>query len=107
MKNCCVFNENEEKFLNNKDFTVVKKYGEVDAPDDGARSLLKCNRCGSLFLYQWIEWNDCYYDTYIQVKDEAEADELNEKYNWMNFASSQHPMIKINPGKVVTYQLPK
>lgn len=107
MENCCLFNEKEEEFENAKDFTVIKNYGAIDAPDDGTRSLLRCNRCGGLFLYQWLEWNDCYYNDYIQVKNEEEADELNKKYGWFNFSSSNHPMIKVGSNKVVTFRMPK
>lgn len=48
------------------------------------RYVLKCNRCGQLYFfefYETIDWekgNDPQYKTYIPVKTIKEAEELNE-----------------------------
>ena len=106
MKKCCLFNNSETEFKDNKDFVVVKKYGEISAPNECTRSLLKCNKCGALFLYQFLEWNDSYYNDYIQVENEEQADKLNEELDFSKF-TSDNPMIKIGSDKKVSFQLPK
>jgi len=105
MKKCCLFNKPEEKFKDNKDFSIIKKYGEISAPNECTRSLLKCNKCGALFLYQFLEWNDSYYNDYIQVESEEQADKLNKELDFSKFSSS-NPMIKIGSDKKVKYILP-
>jgi hypothetical protein len=48
------------------------------------RHLKQCKKCGQLFFfefYEWIDWangNDPQYDTWIPVKNEQEATELNK-----------------------------
>ncbi len=106
MKKCCLFNNSETEFKDNKDFVVVKKYGEISAPNECTRSLLKCNKCGALFLYQFLEWNDSYYNDYIQVENEEQADKLNEELDFSKFTSN-NPMIKIGSDRKVSFQLPK
>lgn len=106
MKKCCLFNNSETEFKDNKDFVVVKKYGEISAPNECTRSLLKCNKCGALFLYQFLEWNDSYYNDYIQVENEEQADKLNKELDFSKFTSN-NPMIKIGSDKKVSFQLPK
>lgn len=106
MKKCCLFNKPEEDFKDNKDFSVIKKYGEIPAPNECTRSLLKCNKCGALFLYQFLEWNDCYYNDYIQVKNEEQSDKLNEELDFSKF-NSNNPMIKIGSDKKVVFQVSK
>lgn len=107
MKKCCLFNSLETEFKDNKDFVVVKKYGEISAPNECSRSLLKCNKCGAMFLYQFLEWNDSYYSDYIQVENEEQADNLNEELTFEKFNTSSNPMIKIGSNKKVSFQLPK
>lgn len=106
IKKCCLFNKTEEEFKDNKDFSVIKKYGEISAPNECTRSLLKCNKCGALFLYQFLEWNDSYYNDYIQVENEDQADKLNEELDFSKF-SSNNPMIKIGSDKKVVFQVSK
>lgn len=106
MKECCIFNSNEENFKENKDFSIIKKYGEISAPNECTRSLLKCNKCGALFLYQFLEWNDSYYNDYIQVESEEQADKLNKELDFSKF-SSNNPMIKIGSDKKVVFQVSK
>lgn len=106
MKKCCLFNKPEEDFKDNKDFSVIKKYDEIPAPNECTRSLLKCNKCGALFLYQFLEWNDSYYNDYIQVANEEQADKLNEELDFSKF-SSNNPMIKIGSNKKVVFQVSK
>ena len=48
-KKCCVFDKLEAEFKDNKDFTVIKEYGEIAAPNECTRSLLKCNNVGHCF----------------------------------------------------------
>lgn len=106
MKECCIFNSNEENFKENKDFSIIKRYGEISAPNECTRSLLKCNKCGALFLYQFLEWNDSYYNDYIQVENEEQADKLNKELDFSKF-SSNNPMIKIGSDKKVVFQVSK
>lgn len=106
MKKCCLFNKSETEFKDNKDFITIKKYGEISAPNECTRSLLKCNKCGALFLYQFLEWNDSYYNDYIQVENEEQADKLNEELDFSKF-SSNNPMIKIGSDKKVVFQVSK
>lgn len=106
MKKCCLFNNSETEFKDNKDFVVVKKYGEISAPNECSRSLLKCNKCGAMFLYQFLEWNDSYYNDYIQVENEKQADKLNEELSFSKF-NSNNPMIKIGSDKKVVFQVSK
>ena len=49
IKKCCLFNKPETEFKDNKDFVVIKKYGEIAAPNECTRSLLKCNNVGHCF----------------------------------------------------------
>lgn len=107
IKKCCLFNKMEEEFKDNKDFSVIKKYGEIPAPNECTRSLLKCNKCGALFLYQFLEWNDNYYNDYIQVENEEQADKLNEELTFAKFSTNINPMIKIGSDKKVSFKLPK
>ena len=97
----------EEEFKDNKDFSVIKKYGEIPAPNECTRSLLKCNKCDALFLYQFLEWNDNYYNDYIQVENEEQADKLNEELTFAKFSTNINPMIKIGSDKKVSFKLPK
>lgn len=111
IKKCCIFDKTEMEFKDSKDFVVVKEYGEIPAPNECTRSLLKCNKCGALFLYQFLEWNvgfdDYYYTDYIQVENEKQADKLNQELSYSNFSANSNPMIKIGSDKKVNFHLPK
>lgn len=107
IRNCCLFDKMETEFKDNKDFVVIKKYGEIDAPNECTRSLLKCNKCGTMFLYQFLEWNDSYYNDYIQVENEEQADKLNEELTFSKFSTNNNPMIKIGSDKKVSFHLPE
>lgn len=107
IKKCCLFNNSETEFKDNKDFVVVKKYGEISAPNECTRSLLKCNKCGALFLYQFLEWNDSYYNDYIQVENEEQADKLNGELTFEKFSTNINPMIKIGSYKKVSFKIPQ
>ncbi len=104
-KKCCVFEKSEEEFVHNKSFIVVKEYADIDAPGTCKRLLLKCQKCGALFLYQSLDWNDSYYEDYIQVEDEKGADRLNQELPFIGFGSSKHHMIKIGSDRNVLFQL--
>lgn len=106
-KICCIFEKPKEEFQARDSFTVLKKYEAISAPGECKRNLLKCNKCGALFLYQALDWNDDYYNDYIQVSSEEEADKLNEELATIFFSSSKHPMIKIGRDKKVLFKLPK
>jgi len=110
-KNCCIFNKPELEFKENKDFSVVKEYGEIPAPNNCTRNLLKCNKCGALFLSQSLEWNidgnDNYYTDYIQVKDIIEADKLNNQLDALKFRNKNNPMIMIDSDNTVRYIFPE
>jgi len=107
IKSCCMFNIPESEFKESKDFEVIKKYGSILSPNDCTRNLLKCNKCGALFLSQFLEWNDHYYHDYIQVEDIMEADKLNNELDSLKFRNKNNPMIMIGSDKVVHYILPK
>lgn len=101
---CCSFGWPKDKFEDCIEFEKIKCYAKVDgAPNECNRSLLKCCRCGKLFLYQMLEYNqenkDCYYKTYIQVDSIEEADKLNESLGWHNFSSNKLPEILIHNGQ--------
>lgn len=56
--------------------------------DDGGRYLARCETCGGLVLVQKSEFHsfsdlsdDSYYTDYFPVDSEAEAEELNRKYD--------------------------
>lgn len=103
MKKCCLFDLNANEFKENREFETVKDYGEIDSPNQCKRKLKKCKKCGALFLFQFLDWNDRYYDDYIQVDSESTADELNEKLLFSNFSSIDKPMIKIGSDNKVQY----
>jgi hypothetical protein len=81
------------------DFEVVEEYGDMyRSPDgkhvhclhtwdDGHRTLIRCKKCGALFLRQFSEFhdmsggNDCYYTDFFPVNDREEALLYNEKYD--------------------------
>lgn len=52
MKKCCIFEIEESKFKENKDFELVKDYGEIASPNECKRKSMKCKNCGALFLFQ-------------------------------------------------------
>ena len=61
--------------------------------------------------YQFLEWdvggNDYYYDDYIQVESEEEADYLNSSLSFSNFRSNTNPMISIGADNIPHFKLPK
>lgn len=108
---CCIFSIDEKEFKQHKEFEKIKNYGEIISPNECKRKLLKCKKCGELFLYQFLEWNigdrDLYYEDFIQVQDEEEANQLNTILTWEKFNSNINPMIKIGSDNIVHYKLPK
>jgi hypothetical protein len=76
----CVLWENPER-VKELPFERIKRY-----VDDGhfIRDLIKCPECGQLYFKEfveeidWVHGNDPQYRTYIPVRDESEADELNK-----------------------------
>jgi len=105
MKKCCIFETEENSFKEKREFELVKEYGEIASPSQCKRKLMKCKNCGALFLFQFLEWNDCYYDDYIQVESEIAADELNNKLSFSDFNVYTNPMIKIGSDNIVHYVL--
>ena len=73
------------------------------------RYLLKCDKCGQLYFYEfneeidWQDGDDSQYNTYIPVKSEEEADEMNKKNSFELLAIKpriQHDVGKGNTGEV-------
>lgn len=61
--------------------------------DAGGRKVVRCRKCGAIFLHQWSEFrdttrNDAYYDDYFLVKGLDEAILLNEKYGGFSLESN-------------------
>ena len=108
MKKCCIFEVDEHTFKENKDFVQIKNYGEIPTPNEGHRYLLKCKKCECLFLHQSFSWNsdkgDYYYDDYIQVESEDEANKLNNELVWDKFSVGNNPMILIGSDNVVRFK---
>ena len=103
MEKCCLFDLEANEFKENREFELVKDYGEIDSPNQCKRKLMRCKKCGALFLFQFLDWDDRYYDDYIQVDSESIADELNNKLSFSNFSSLDKPMIKIGSDNKVQY----
>lgn len=89
---CCLF---REKTLNHSEvcsrLSPLTDYGDVSESgttlhmwDDGGRRLMRCSRCGALFLYQRSEYHsfsddgDDLYCDWFQVDSKAQADMLNQ-----------------------------
>jgi hypothetical protein len=85
---------------NNFDYEIIENYGDefhnLDGTvkhhlhmwDDGGRRLVRCRKCGALFLQQHSEFHgmddDAYYTDYFPVCGRDEALTYNEKYNGFN-----------------------
>lgn len=73
---------NEELYLAHTEFIKVKS---LIREDHLFRYILKCNRCGQFYLfefYETIDWekgNDPQYKTYVPVKTVEEAEKLSKK----------------------------
>jgi hypothetical protein len=107
MKQCCIFqyydaNEAWHHFV----YEIIENYGDVFCNpdgsvkhclhtwDDGGRRLVRCKKCGALFLLQTSEFhnmtdgNDSYYLDFFQVGSREEALVYNEKYNGFTLENS-------------------
>jgi len=112
MEQCCLFSyPTAEEAAKNMQFEVVEDYGfafyNPDGSvkhylytwDDGHRELLRCKRCGALFLRQSSEYHDmsggddCYYTDYYPVSNHEEALAYNEKYNGFTLERSFEGLI--------------
>ncbi|MDR2638321.1 MAG: hypothetical protein LBC09_00615 [Helicobacteraceae bacterium] len=98
-KLCCIFSfPDAETAANNFDFEVVERYGNayknwrgkvihhLHTWDDGGRALIRCRKCGALFLRQDSEYRgtyggDSYYTDLFSVKNRNEAIAYNKKYD--------------------------
>ncbi len=96
MNACCLFQyATAEEAAQNRDFEVLENYGDIyfdsngnavhflHTWDDGYRLLVRCKRCGALFLLQRSEFHgieDSYYTDYFAVADREEALKLNAVY---------------------------
>lgn len=97
---CCIFSfPDADTAARNFDFEIVENYGDayrdsrgkvvhyLHTWDDGNRTLIRCRRCGALFLRQDSEYhdmchgNDAYYTTLVPVKSRDKALAYNKKYN--------------------------
>lgn len=87
MKICCMIKDRETFDERNLEF--VKSYGSgtLDHPfytwDEGDRTLFRCTKCGAYVLRQYSEIHmpDATYIDYFPVEDEADAEEVNRKYD--------------------------
>ena len=90
VNDCCLFQyATAEEAAQNRNFEVVEEYGDtyrdsggsvvhyLHTWDDGHRSLLRCNRCGALFLMQYSEFHgmkdDGYYIDYFAILNREDA----------------------------------
>ena len=99
-KLCCIFEyPSIEEAVQNMQFEIIEDYGDaycnpdgsvkhyLHTWDDGYRRLVRCTKCGSLFLYQSSEFHsvnsdyDRFYSDYYPVSCREEARMCNEKYN--------------------------
>ena len=100
MNRCCLFFYPTAAIASeHMDFEILEEYGGVYLSsdgehvhyyhtwDDGYRSLIRCRRCGALFLKQFSEYHnmrggdDCYYTDFYPVASREEALLFNEKYD--------------------------
>ena len=87
MKICCMFKEGAE--FHRRNLQLVKYYGsecnghDLYTWDEGDRTLFRCKECGAYVLEQYSEIHmpDAVYTDYFPVRDEAHAEEINEKYD--------------------------
>jgi hypothetical protein len=97
-KLCCIFSfPDAETAAKHRDLEFVESYGDsckdlrgevhyLHAWDDGERTLLRCRKCGALFLQQSSEFHgvhgdDSYYTDLFPVESRNEALAYNRKYN--------------------------
>jgi len=96
---CCIFAEKSAKTAY-KNFSpeYLEFYGSecnghsLHTWDHGERMLARCKNCGKLLLIQQSEyispyWEETEYFDIYPVRSEAEAQELNEKYNGFELES--------------------
>lgn len=87
MKICCMLQDTEKFDVRNLEY--VKDYGstcnghDLYTWDEGDRSLYRCKKCGAYILRQYSEIHmpDAIYIDYYPVRDDAHAQEINERYN--------------------------
>lgn len=82
LKEDFLFNSTTYNYRKLKEFTEIKTY---EARSDFERKLVKDEKTGCLFLYEFYEYEDFdldideMYETYALVKDERDADTLNKE----------------------------
>lgn len=100
IKPCCIFSyEDAPTAIKHFKYEVIKDFGEKVYNDDGSikhytymwdeggRMVIRCKRCGAIFLHQWSEYHrftegaDSYYDDYFLVRDLDEAILLNNTFS--------------------------
>ena len=98
MKRCCLFSYNTaEEAMAQKPFKRIEVFGNkqlnpdgtvkhwLHSGENGERMLVKCKKCGALFLWQssYMTWrNDTvYHELILPVENRETALEYNEKYN--------------------------
>ena len=87
MKICCMIKDRTA--FDERNLIFVKNYGDEGYGhtyytwDDGFRELYRCRKCGAYVLKQYSEIHmpDATYIDYFPVEDEADAEEVNRKYN--------------------------
>lgn len=105
MEKLFVFQEKEYNYCILKSFNKVKTYTESSHFD---RKLVADTENDRFFLYEFYEYedfsrgNDEIYETFVLVKDEAEADALNEKSD----IKSGNSYIFVGPGFSVKVSKP-
>jgi hypothetical protein len=103
-RQCCLFSySNANKAVKKMDFEIVEEYGDVFLDkmgtvvhflhtwDDGHRTLIRCKKCGALFLRQCSEFHnmcddsgDSHYTCWFPVACREEALIYNEKYSGLD-----------------------
>ncbi len=98
MNACCLFQcASADEAARSRDFEVVEDYGDtycdsdgnavhyLHSWDDGCRMLVRCRKCGALFLMQKSEFHslkeDRYYIDYFAISSREEALVLNAAYD--------------------------
>ena len=110
-KTCCLFDfDDAQTAYDHMEMEFVFFYGAayynpkgrlehyLHTWDEGARSLVKCKKCGAFFLVQDSEYHgreDSYYTDWYQVEGEKEAERLNAMFDGYALESRYHaPWIK-------------
>jgi hypothetical protein len=100
---CCIFSfETAEEALGNLDFEILELYGNkqynldgtykhsLHSGDEGGRMLIRCKKCGALFLRQYSKYDsesegipgpNGHYTCFFPVKNREEALDYNERYD--------------------------